>query len=421
MSAPPDSSQLPVLIVGAGLAGLACARALHRAGVPFQVLEAADAVGGRVRTDVVDGFLLDRGFQVFLPGYPEARRVLHYDGLDLRPIYRGADVVQASKIQRLADPLHHLKDALQGLKQDLWTWQDAWRLLLLRKETFGLRQVPQNVKAEDTEHYLRGLGFSDGFIDGFFRPFFGGIFLEKDLRSSAALFRFLFAMFDRGGAALPAGGMGAIPAQLASRLPAGSVQLGRAVKRVEPGLVTLADGEQIKGRAVVLASSEMACHEMLPEALRGNKPRARAVTCLYFAAYKKPSEEAILLLDGVGRGPVNNACVLSNVVPEYAPAGQHLISTTVLGLPSGEDLEGEVRAQLLNWFGRQVGDWRLLRTYRIHEAQPEERQLRAGQREVSLRLAPGLWRAGDYCEDASINGALLSGRKVAEELLHELS
>lgn len=411
---------LEVMIVGGGLAGLACARALHRAGVSFKLVEAAERVGGRVRTDEVEGFLLDRGFQVLLPAYPEARRVLNYDELELKRFYRGAEVKVAGWSRRLADPLQSPITALRSLTGNVFTWQDSWRTLLLWKDCFSLRRVESVEKEMETEDFLRDYGFSDGYIDRFFRPFFGGVFLEKDLRTSAAMFRFLFAMFSRAGAAVPARGMQAIPDQLAAGLPAGAVECGRRVKSVAGGEVVFEDGTVQWARQVVLATSQLAAEPLLPEALRSKvKLRARSVTCLYFAAHKQPVEDGILFLDGEGRGPVNNVCVMSNVSPQYAPAGQHLISASVLGTPCGEDFEAEVKTQMMRWFGPQAGDWRHLRTYRIREAQPEEAQL-AGRASQDLRLAPGLLRAGDYCEDVSINGALLSGRRAAEMVLREL-
>lgn len=409
-----------VLIVGGGLAGLACARALHRAGIRFQVLEAADHAGGRVRTDEVEGFLLDRGFQVMLPAYPEARRVLNYEELDLKPFYKGAEIVGACERWRVADPRVHPITALRSMGQNLMTWRDRLRLLLLRRECRPLRSVRRAAPEMESEDLLRDFGFSDGLIERFFRPFFGGIFLEKDLRTSAARLEFLFGMFERGGAALPARGMQAIPDQLAASLPKGSVKCGCKVRAVAPGEVTLEDGGALRARHVVLAVSQLAAEALLPEAMRAStKPRCRGVSCLYFAAHRAPVSEGILFLDGSGRGPVNNACVLSNVSPHYAPPGQHLISASVLGTPQGEDLEAEVRAQLSRWFGAQAGDWRLLRIYRIREAQPEEAQLRLAGGPLPARLAPGLFRAGDYCEDVSINGALLSGRRAAEAVLAE--
>jgi len=419
MESPSRNPSTPeVVIVGAGLAGLACGRVLHRAGVHFRIYEAADAPGGRVRTDEVDGFLLDRGFQVMLPAYPEARRVLDYDELDLRRFYRGADAMLVDGPQRFADPLYHPWVTLRSLRHSLATWRDRWLLVLLRKESLGMTSVPYGKTAMETEDFLRRFGYSDRFVNGFFRPFFGGIFLEKDLRTSSAMFQFLFAMFARQGAALPAHGMESIPRQLASRLPLGSVEYQRPVKSVGPGQIELADGSRVSASHVVLAVSETAAFQLLPSEWKPERqPRVRSVTCLYFGSHQRPCRDGILMLDSAGRGPVNNACVISNVSPHYAPEGQHLISASVLGTAKGMDLEKEVREQMVRWFGPQARDWRHLRTYRIEEAQSEDRQKMVGAGPLDVQITEGLYRAGDYCEDVSINGALLSGRKAAEAVL----
>ena len=138
---------------------------------------------------------------------------------------------------------------------------------------------------------------------------------------------------------------------------------------------------------------------------------------MYFSTDQKLPKEAILHLDGDGRGPVNNACVISNASPHLAPAGQHLISTSIIGAPSSSELEGVVREQMIEWFGLGAREWKHLRTYQIRNAQPESRQLKLGSDSLASVLTPGLYRCGDYVEDVSINGALLSGRRAAEAVL----
>lgn len=404
-----------VIIIGAGLAGLACAVELQQAGIRFQILEAADGVGGRVRTDVVDGFRLDRGFQVLLTAYPEARRLLDYNALQLCPFFNGADVHLRRRSVRVADPMSHPWQALRGLATPVGTLRDKWFVLLLRKQLHSLHSLPVDTRETSSEDLLQSFGFSDKIIDRFFRPFFGGIFLERELRTSSRVFQFIFAMLAQGGIAVPAMGMQAIPDQLAARLPLGSIRLNTAVKAVSPGAVTLASGEILRAPHIVLATDENVAARLLQQTPTAHPQRA--VTSFYFTT-DDPSlpSEPIVHLDGEDRGPVNNACIMSNVAPECAPAGQRLISASVLGAPDSTELESAVRDQLTAWFGPSVTKWRLLKSSVIHNAHPEARQLHTGTAPAAPVLAPGLYRCGDYLEQVSINGALSSGHRAAQAI-----
>lgn len=415
MSLPPE-----IVIVGAGLSGLACGRVLARAGVPFQIIEASDAAGGRLRTDEVEGFRLNRGFHRFLPAYPEARRVLDYDALDLRSFYHGLDIFLRGRFRRVADPLHHPLDAFRAATQDdgLVKWRDRWYLLLLRKEALGVKEIPRWLPEMQAEEYLRDFGISDQFLNEVLRPFFSGMFLETDLRTSVRMFLFLFSMLQRGGIALPAAGIQAIPNQIVGKLPGDALRLSTAAKSVRPGEVILESGESIQAKAIVLATGQETAVR-----LRGGPEKAvrsRAETCLYFAADEVPGNEAIQCVDGDGRGPVNTACVLSRVVPGYAPKGQHLVAASVIGAPSSEVLDRVVREHLSQWFGPVVQSWRHLRTYRERAAMPEDRQLHLGNGPLPAILEPGLFQCGNYCEDATLNGALLSGRRAGEAVMKAL-
>jgi phytoene dehydrogenase-like protein len=409
--------QPSIAIIGAGISGLACARTLTRAGLKFTVYEAADAVGGRIRSDIVDGFTLDRGFQVLLPSYPEARRVLDYDNLKLRPFYRGADMFYKGRFHRIVDPFNHPVDGLKNGLDPFISWMDKWRTLVLRKEVLTTRKIERRIPEMETEDYLRDFGFSEEFIDRFFRTFFGGVFLEKDLRTSARMFLFLYSMFSTGGAAIPTHGMQAIPNQLASALPPGSLRLNSSVTSLRAGEIILASGEIIRPDHLIMAVSEEAAAHLLPDAFEEKLLPARSTTCLYFTTSQPVPDTPIIHLDGDGRGPVNSACVLSKIAPHYAPAGQHLISASIIGAPSSEKLEDVVRDQMAAWFGQSAYQWHLLRSYKIRHALPESRQLRLGSGPLSAVLAPGLYRCGDWCEDASINGALISGRRAAEAVI----
>ena len=208
-----------VIVIGAGLAGLCCAHRLKQCGIEPLVLEGSDAVGGRVRTDVVDGFRLDRGFQILLSAYPEARTLLDYDQLDLRPFYPGAVVRVEGEFRRLADPWRRPWDALRTLVSPIGTLADKLRLARLRAQVTH-RDLPSLLAGPDSSSltFLRTFGFSEAMIDHFFRPFFGGVFLETHLMTSSRMLQFVFRMFADGDAVLPAEGMAAVPAQLATSL-----------------------------------------------------------------------------------------------------------------------------------------------------------------------------------------------------------
>ncbi len=403
-------SKTDVIIVGAGLAGLSCARELQAHGISFQIIEASDDVGGRVRTDEVDGFLLDRGFQVLLTAYPETQRVLDYEKLDLRPFYPGSLVWYEGAFHKVADPWRAPLAGVRGIISPIGTLADKARVGLLRTRVTqtSLDELFQRPE-KTTLQALRDEGFSDSIIDRFFRPFLGGVFLNQELATSSRLFEFVFRMFSLGDTAVPALGIQQIPLQLAAGLPDESIRLNCEVTAVKPGQVTLASGETVTAAEVVVATEGPAAARLLNQAVAA--PASRSVTCLYFAAAEPPVTEPILVLNGSGRGLVNNLHVADRVARTYAPVGQHLVSVTVLGNPELDDgaLATAVRTELSEWFGNQTGTWHHLRTYRIHHAQPHQPPPSLEPPQRAVRLENGLYVCGDYRDNASINGAMVSG------------
>src|SRR5262245_20653412 len=412
-----------VLIVGAGLAGLACARRLREVGISFQILEAADGVGGRVRTDTLDGFRLDRGFQFLLTAYPEAQRSLDYAALDLRAFSPGVLLRYRGRFHRLVDPRRSPLDGLKALANPIGTFADKWRLWSLERKVRAGKVEDQFSRPEGlTLDFLRWGGrFSDAMIDRFFRPFCGTLFLERDLVTSSRLFRFLFRIFAEGAMTLPALGMATIPTQIAAGLPAGSVRLKTPVQAVENGRVVLDCGDVLAARAVVVATDGPTAARLLGSGIPD--PGSRAVTCLYFAATESPLKKPILALNGESTGPVNHLAVMSDVAPGYAPPGQALVSASVLGDPPEDDasLERAVREQLTTWFGPAVQAWRHLRTYRIRHALPDQTAPALDVPERPVKLAAGLHVGGDHRENATIDGAFASGFRAAQAVAEDLS
>lgn len=412
-----------VLIVGAGLAGLGCGRRLAQCGVTFRILEASDGVGGRVRTDRVDDFRLDRGFQVYLPAYPEGRRVLDLAALDLKPLARAVLVWHGGRFRRVADPRSEPLGVAKSLFNGIGSARDRLRLVRLHWDID--RGAPEKQHAADERLTLDLLrwngGFTPAMIDRLFRPLLGGIFLEKQLATSSRFFRFVFRMLAEGGAAVPAAGMQAIPEQIAAGLPAGAVRLGARVEQLGHREVMLAGGEMLRTRAVVVATDGPAAAQLTAGEVPD--PGSNGMVTLYYSADRPPVSEPILLLDGEGRGPVNHAVVVSNVAPLSAPARKSLIAASVVGIPSDDDaeLDRRARVQLTGWFGLDVAGWRLLRVYRIPHAVPDQTAGKLDPWRRPVRLRPGLYVCGDHRDNGSIDGALTSGFRAAQAVMEDLS
>ncbi|GAB5534397.1 MAG: NAD(P)/FAD-dependent oxidoreductase [Rubricoccaceae bacterium] len=409
-----------VAIVGAGLSGLCCARELVNRGLSVAIFESDDAVGGRVRTDVVDGFRLDRGFQVLLTSYPEAQRVLDYDALDLQAFEPGARVWTGSGFDDIGDPFRRPSQALPTLTASVGTLADKLRVLNLRRSVTrpSLDEIWARPEMTTARALRSRYGFSERMVDRFFAPFLGGVFLDPALTASSRSFEFYFRMFSTGEAVVPNAGMQAIPEQLAAGLPEGALHLHQRVASVQDTGLVLDNGDRIEARAVVVATNADAAAALLPEV---KAPSWRSTVCLYWAADIAPTSDPVLVLDGTGTGPVNNVQVMSAVAPGYAPEGQALVSASVLGNPSmtDEELDAAARRQLDRWFGNQVSSWRGLPTARVPYALPSLPSLDPPER--PMRLRDGLYVTGDHRRNASINGAMVAGRHAAEAIVRDLT
>lgn len=407
----------PVIVIGAGLAGLNCALTLQKAGVNFLLLEQSNAVGGRVRTDLVDGFRLDRGFQVFQTAYPEAQQVFDYAALDLRPLEPGALIRKQGRWVRMSDPWRRPQHALATLFNSIGTLTDRYKLLKLRSDCRQGNIDSMLRQADDcsTEELLRErYGFSESFLESFMRPWLSGIFLETKLNTSANYFRFVFRMLSTGDISYPAAGIGALPSQLASQLRPDQLRLNTTVTQLDGHAVTLASGERLEATAIVIATELDAANRLLG---RETQAAFSATRCVYFAAPTPPINESILMLNGEHHGPINHLFIMTNASSQLAPSGQALISVSLVDEQAVNEYDAtSVRGQLQDWFGAQVDQWQELSNVFLPHALPRQPAYFANAE--TLHLPKGIFLAGDHCESTSVHGALRSGRLVAESVLH---
>lgn len=405
-----------IVIIGAGIAGLTCAKYLKDKGIEALILEASDGVGGRVRTDIVDGFKLDRGFQVLLTAYPEARKVLNYKDLDLKILPSGARIRQNDGFSVMPNPLKNWTTAPQALFAPVGNLWDKIKVLQLNLSLKNAVEptASQAVNKQNTLGFLKEFGYSDTIINRFFKPFFRGVFLEKDLKTDAQFFKFLFRQFAEGDVVVPANGMQAIPEQIAAHLSPHQIRLNTPVEKVVGKTIYLSNGETIEAEKIVLATDATATACLL-----GEKPTTafNATDCLYFFSDRPLSifEKSYLIINANKDELIDHLVVLSDVAPAYAPAGKTLISVSIVGknTHSEKDLIAKVQDELTQWFGKKQ-TWHHLRTYRIPEALPQ--YFEATPQYKSLKINDFTYRCGDYTAYPSLNAAMKTGREVAEML-----
>jgi phytoene dehydrogenase-like protein len=399
------------VVVGAGLAGLACALDLCRAGRRVTLLEASDAVGGRMRTDRRDGFLLDRGFQVFNTAYPQVKRRLDLRALRLRPFTPGLLAHTADGPVRLTDPTRRPRDAGALLPGRVLPARDlaALGVLTARDALAPARLLTRSADDRSTAAALARAGVSADTVDAVLRPFLSGVFLEDRLETSARFFHLIWRTMVRGTLCLPAGGVGAVPAQLADGLPPDVLRLETPVEAVTDDGVLLADGGELPARRVVVATDAATAARLLPGVAA---PAGRTVTTYYHAAPRPPLDEPTLVVDSSLQ--VLNTCVPSEVTPTYAPPGTALVSTSVLG----EDRPGRGEAvlrRLGELYGTGTGAWRQVAVYTVRGALPAMEPPWPLSR--TTRLRAGRYVCGDHRATGSVQGALASGTRAARELL----
>lgn len=400
-----------VVIVGAGMAGLAAARRLREKGHEPLVVEAESRAGGRVHTDVVDGFRLDLGFQVLLTAYPEAQRVFDYERLDLRSFESGAVVRVGDRFHRVGDPFRSPGDLFSSLRAPVGTRSDKLRILRFRRQVMSGDVDDIFTRAEmPASRRLSEAGFSDQFIETFLRPLFASITHDPTLSFSSRHLEFIFRMFTTGEAAVPATGMKALTEQLLADLPDDAISYHQHVESVAADHV-IVDGEKIRARAVVLATDQRDAAALSTEI---DDRGSVGVVTFWMAAAEPPFRRPAVVLAG-SPGPINNLAVMSQISDLYAPPDQALVAVSC---PDPSVTEPAIRAQLTEWFGGGVEEWQTIRVDRIESAHP--RQPVGLDPDQVVRLDSGLFVAGDHRQSPSIEGALVSGRRAGDAVAARL-
>ncbi|MBC8163835.1 MAG: FAD-dependent oxidoreductase [Roseiflexaceae bacterium] len=421
------------MIIGAGLAGLTCARELDRHGVDVTLIEASNGVGGRVRTDYVDGYTLDRGFQVLFDAYPAVQRQLDLTALDLQPFEPGAIICFEGQRIVLTDPLRDpdLKARLQATIDMRISPFDKLRTLLLALELKS-QTIGQMLTGPDTSslNYLRQRGFSERFIDLFFRPFYGGILFDRALQTSAKCLKFDFKMLAEGQTAVPLHGMGEISEQLARPLmQRGRIRLNTRAERIfsagDGTHIYLVGGETLQPDVIVLATSAPEVERLSGEPMPTG---AKQTATIYLNGDQRFYSAKKLVLNANPDAYINNAQLLTNVNPAYAPVGKHLLSAVTIGIPTITDTQ-LYRAVLTDLHAMFAGDikaqaalatYQPLAIYRIPYAQfdqPPGLHARLPDNRTQLQ---GVYLAGEYTEASSLNAAMVSGEKCAVAIIKDL-
>ncbi|MFD2036134.1 protoporphyrinogen/coproporphyrinogen oxidase [Belliella marina] len=406
---------MKVIVIGAGVSGLIAAYELERSGISPVILEAGDRVGGRIATDEVDGFLLDRGFQVLLTAYPEARRYLDYEALKLRKFDSGAIILKPGGAFTIHDPGRN-PSAIFGMAfSPVGTLVDKLKIFKLNKE-LNKKTIDDIFESNDmsTMDFLKQYGFSEKIIGQFFKPFFSGVFLENDLNTSSRMFQFVFKMFGEGFAAIPEGGMKMIPEQLRSKLHKTDLRLNTQVEKIEDHQVILKNGEILQADKIIIACRP---DRLLPQ-MQGQLKSYRSVYNLYFSLEKSFLAQPLIGLVTEDKFLINNIVFATDVSKTYSINGKALLSVSVVkGVENQESLDQLVRIELEALSGIAAKHFKHIKTYQINEALPDVEDMKADLPFTNSRIFDHIFLAGDYLLNGSVNAAMTSGRKAVEALL----
>jgi protoporphyrinogen oxidase len=405
-----------IVIVGTGVSGLSAGIYLKKKGYQnITFIEASDRVGGRMKTDIVDGYTLDRGFHTYFTAYPYASEILDLDELDLKFLNSGALVLNNRKLKKYIDPFKNPLSSLKMLFSDIGKWNDKLNLIKRRAEA---KQISENQIFEKfevkTSSILKKKHFSNQIIKNFFNPLFSSIFLDNELKTSRRVFDYTFKMLMEGRAAIPAKGIESIPKQMAAHFDKNNFIFNNPVVDIKDQVVYLQNGDTISADITLIATDHNTFYaKYKKEPLSVNH---KSTTCLYFSADSKPFKEPMVCVNANEPKFVNSVVVLTNIDKQFAPVGKELISVNINGLSKVKDdvIENVVKDELSKYFGMEIFNWKLLKVYKIDYALPNQEFVLGKRKIADMKLGEQVYVCGDHLLYGSMNAAIKTGKMVAE-------
>lgn len=403
-------------IIGAGISGLIAATVLEKNGLSPVIIESTDRVGGRVKTDIVEGYQLDHGFQVLLTAYPAAQKYLNLEALQLQTFIPGASIFKNGKQNSIGDPLRDKSLLLSTVFARVGTLSDKFKILKLniKLKKKSLSEIFSS-KEQTTKFYLIDFGFSSKMINDFFNPFFSGIFLENKLETSSRMFEFVYKMFGEGDAALPKGGMQAIPKQLSNNLKRTTFKFNTKVATVNDSEITLEDGQKIKSDFTIIATEPSKLVNKL------NKKVIDWQSCdtLYFETESRVINKPLIGLIPEKDTVINNIFYHTSLESDLK-GNKELLSVTVVDNQnlSSDKLIQRVQSELKQYCGIDV--IKLIKHYKIPMSLPKLQNLQYNLLPSQTRLTDTIFLAGDVQLNGSLNAAMIAGEKAALGVLDNL-
>jgi protoporphyrinogen oxidase len=403
-------------IVGAGISGLIAAIVLEQNGFSPVIIEATDRVGGRVKTDMINGYQLDRGFQVLLTAYPAAQKYLDYKSLELQSFLPGASIFKNGKQEVIGDPLRDVSLLFATLFANIGTVADKLKILKLntRLKKKSIDDIFSD-KEQTTFSYLNDLGFSPEIINDFFKPFFSGIFLENKLETSSRMFEFVYKMFGEGNAALPKGGIEEIPKQLLHQLKNTVIKYNTSVSSISDSKILLADGQEIESDFTIIATEA----STLIQNLKNQAIEWQSCDTLYFETENRTIQKPLIGLISKQDALINNIFYHTSLKTALN-TGKELLSVTVVdnqGL-TGIKLINQVKTELKELCG--ITSSTFIKQYTIPKSLPKLSELHYEISPSETRLTETIYLAGDIQLNGSLNAAMIAGEKAALGVLENL-